>query len=580
MENTGKLEKPSDARSRLTGSILRRKASLTEWEAAFLHGLLVDPPGEQDEVNSHDKRLERAARVLDDDILFSAPALEEETNGEKAAIAASRVAKPQLRLDLWKAHADGVHPKLLVKKGELLKNNEKLNASALKQRDLKKTNNSFSQIFQKNDDKPDIDASSTAAQKDDTEKSESAANDKETSSVRSDEEVRHDKDNSVYGSAKADDSSGSSWPEEDGGFEHYDAWEVLKDEYAEDFGFDYTNKGTNNDTPDDERQHVFKILGTSADDVRAMPHVLSPPMMDSLLSFVPETLSSQNYWLKFSLVRDGASLSTLKQYARAAENTILAIETTTGAVFGSFTSSPWRTNLGFYGSGPAFLWKMRHSRQAPCHSLFEQAQMESEIDVFFYCCNNGLVQVCSNDKIAVGGGDILQTPLETMDGDDDSVNMDEGGDSFGFGLCINRELQSGTSGPCASFRNPCLSKNSARGEVFNIVNLEVWTYTPCDTVAAAERLEMTKFFVEETIHDSIYSSSGSIRSDGPAFGPGQQSRSSRQFSSKDLVQSDFYRRVGDNDQSQEIRDRWQDVNLMQSSHQKPGGIGGHTPRYS
>jgi hypothetical protein len=271
----------------------------------------------------------------------------------------------------------------------------------------------------------------------------------------------------------------------------------------------------------------------------------------------------------------------LKQYTRAAENTILAIETSTGAVFGSFTSSPWRTQYGYYGSAPAFLWKMRHSRRTPCHSLFEQAKLESELDVYFYCCNNGLVQVCSNDKIAVGGGDILQCPVEGADGeDDDSTSIGEGGESSGFGLCINRELLSGTSGPCASFRNPCLSHNSARGEVFDIVNLEVWTFTPCSDVHAAERLEMTKFFVEESIHDSIYSSDASVRSEGGVYGPGTYARSSRQFSSQDLVQSDFYRRVGDNDQTQEIRDRWQYLNLMHSTHQKPGGIGGPSPRYS
>lgn len=573
MENTTIVEKPStDARSRLHGSILRRKASLTEWEEAFLHGLLVDRPDEDCvDKKHHEEKINRAAHVLDDDILFSIPTLDE-VIVEKKEGTVNQVPKPSLfrRIDLWKAHADGVPPKVLVKKAESLKEDRK--PKVLKEREIKE------EIGK--DEALDVDASSTAAQKFDADHSSTPLDDKDADSVRSDVSVGRERDNSIYGSARADDSSGSSWPEEDGGFEHYDAWEVLKDEYAEDFGFDYTSKGMDEDAPDDEHQNIFKILGTSVDDVTAMPHVLSPPMMDSLLSFVPESLSSQNFWLKFSLVRDGASLSTLKRYTRAAENTILAIETSTGAVFGSFTSSPWRTHLGYYGSAPAFLWKMRHSRRTPCHSLFEQAKLESELDVYFYSCNNGLVQICSNDKIAVGGGDILQCPVEGTDGDEDSTSIDEGGDTLGFGLCINRELLSGTSSPCASFRNPCLSNNSAKGEVFDIVNLEVWTFTPCSDVNAAERLEMTKFFVEETIHDSIYSSDASIRSDGGVYGPGTYSRSSRQFSSQDLVQSDFYRRVGDNDQTQEIQDRWQYLNLMHSNHQKPGGIGGRTPRYS
>jgi hypothetical protein len=87
---------------------------------------------------------------------------------------------------------------------------------------------------------------------------------------------------------------------------------------------------------------MFKIIGTDADDARSIPHVLSPPLMESLLNFVPERIANDNYWLKFSLIRDGASLDILKKYCRAARYTILAIETTNGEVFGSFTSAPWR----------------------------------------------------------------------------------------------------------------------------------------------------------------------------------------------------------------------------------------------
>jgi len=55
--------------------------------------------------------------------------------------------------------------------------------------------------------------------------------------------------------------------------EHFDAWKVLTDEYA-------VGYGANNSLP-------FLILGTSADDVDAHPHVLSPPLMESLQNFFP-----------------------------------------------------------------------------------------------------------------------------------------------------------------------------------------------------------------------------------------------------------------------------------------------------
>merc|ERR1712157_578819 len=124
--------------------------------------------------------------------------------------------------------------------------------------------------------------------------------------------------------------------------------EVLKDEYASDFGFTFYNQATTvgdkgaaglfmHDQEVDVRH--FQIIGTDVEDKSAMPHVLSPPLMESLLNFVPEALVETNFWLKYSLVRDGASLHTLKRYVRAAEHTIIAIETTQGNVFGSFNSS-------------------------------------------------------------------------------------------------------------------------------------------------------------------------------------------------------------------------------------------------
>lgn len=101
--------------------------------------------------------------------------------------------------------------------------------------------------------------------------------------------------------------------------------------YAEDFGFDFNENmysianALDPDFDDDCQPHVFKILGTSVDDVSAQPHVLSPPLMDSLLNFVPDSMTMENFWLKYSLLRDGADLYTLKQYVKATPYTILAV---------------------------------------------------------------------------------------------------------------------------------------------------------------------------------------------------------------------------------------------------------------
>lgn len=271
--------------SRKKGST-KQKPDLTEAEAMFLRALLIDSPPIDESANSEETA--SSTKVFNDDILFSLPFHQETKPPEQR--------RASLLLGLWHAFEDGVRPSALVK-----------HASSKPRKELEK-------LIEEKDDESFV-------------------------SIRSDEEVRVARD-----TVEDDLSSCSSWKEEDGGQEHYDSWEVLRDEYAEDFGFDYSERFT--PELDEHEDHHFRILGTSADDVAAHPHVLSPPLMDALMSFLPETLENQNFWLKYSLVRDGSSMQTLKQYVRASANNILAIETTTGEVFGAFTISPWRTQLG------------------------------------------------------------------------------------------------------------------------------------------------------------------------------------------------------------------------------------------
>lgn len=270
------------------------------------------------------------------------------------------------------------------------------------------------------------------------------------------------------------------------------AWGVLEDEYAEGYG-------AHNTLP-------FQILGTSANDADCHPHVLSPPLMESLQNFMPPTISESNFWLKYSLVRDGASLPMLLRNIRGTKHTLIAIETVEGEVFGSFTSSPWRKNWNYYGSGESFLWRMRRTRSEKDvqYSVLDQAKLESELDVFYWTGRNNLVQYCTQDMIAVGGG-LLQDDVR----DDDAACGDEErdlppqdnqafskADKGGFGLAIDSELLRGTSSSCATFQSPPLSKSHANGSPFEILNIEVWTMTPCGNVAEAENLEMKTLFLE------------------------------------------------------------------------------------
>ena len=277
-------------------------------------------------------------------------------------------------------------------------------------------------------------------------------------------------------------NDGQSWDlESSNSFGAANAWGVLEDEYAEGV--------------------YFQILGTSANDVHCHPHVLSPPLMESLQNFFPPTVSDHNFWLKYSLVRDGASLPSLLRHIRGTKHTLIAIETVEGEVFGSFTSSPWRKNWNYYGNGESFLWRMRRSRSEKDaqHSVLDQAKLESELDVFQWTGSNDLVQYCSHDIMAIGGGSLREDNRD--DGPDEQRDLPPQNPVFtnankgGFGLAIDSELLRGTSSSCATFDSPPLSKFHPNGP-FEILNIEVWTLTPCANVREAENLEMMTLFLE------------------------------------------------------------------------------------
>ena len=678
-----------EIRKSLRDKIHLRKASLTDCEAAFLNALLIDPPPSKPSnlkkrpelqqipsssssdsndnaadalddngitvstdslrtdaaVKIQEQRIEKAVKVLDDEMLFSIPPdgfgnvrscrrIEEgfrrghpsrtsmnsnrsggrisddiatdddddEIDIEKEKKRKTRrqsskyskrrssiLKKPEqykFLVGLWQAFEDGFTPdKMLAfhkKKGEEKQRKEEEQAllgPAVEEADVQKQESPKKQD-KKEDKSPPLPTEVTT-----TTVSEDLSIDDDLDSVKSDEEVRRFRLSKLDSYMSSDDSS---WDEEEGGFEHFDTWQVLKDEYAIDNGFDYkpdykrpSSIDAEDDT-DDIDQHKFHILGTSAEDVAAHPHVLSPPLMDSLMNFVPEAFAyGQNWWLKYSLVRDGASLETLKRYVRASANTIIAIETTKGHVFGSFTSTPWRTQHGMYGGDPSFVWRMRHCRNSPCHSLLEQAQLESEIDVYFLLSKENLVQCSPHDMLGVGEGNVLSYDeygrvLEERD--EDTNDGDDDGKPFGFAIALEDDLLAGTSSRCSSYKNPCLvDPTKERGEAFYVLNLEVWTFTPCMTVDSAEKLEMSQFFIQESIRSTINSNNNSLRSHSNNKSGTFGSASGSEFGN----QEKFFRRVGHDDDNEANRERWHYRNMMDGGNNSTGRpvMGGSSPRF-
>lgn len=557
------LTKNGAARHTLTGELLHRIESLTESEVFFLRALLDDDTGAVaidggkdesalDAIIQQTSKLNQASAKLSDEMLFAIPTSDVEQKPPRAR-------RPSTRA-LWQAHEDGVHPKQLLvskfprahedgvhQKQLVSKSSLATNPSNQSSREMAdgKVNGETSSLEKSQSEDSGINETKVISDLVDGKKQE-----EEDDDAPSDKEIR---------SKLGNDSVGSSWDsEDDANHLKFDAWEVLKDEYSEDFGFNYTTPDTSNNGEDDT-PNSFQILGTSADDEAVRPHVMSPPMMEALSSFLPDNLVGQNFWLRFSLVRDGASLNTLKRYVRASECTILVIETAKGEVFGSFTSSAWRNNYGFYGSTPAFVWKLRHSRQTKCTSLFDQAKLESEVDVFMASGSSENIQVCRHDGIAVGG-DELPVDINDFESLHDAVVAAK---NSGFAICLDADLLRGTTSHSSTFHNPSLCGLGDKTEVFEVAGLEVWSMTPCFDVKSAEKVEMTKFFVE-----------GSIRSLSASSTP----RNSTRFAIGELDQYQFYQRVGHDQDGASRRDHWQDINAMNAVGKTNRGFGA-SPRF-
>lgn len=233
----------------------------------------------------------------------------------------------------------------------------------------------------------------------------------------------------------------------------------------------------------------FTILGMP-DSIAEKDRVLSPPMMDSLRKHLPFAVSEDNFWLKYNMTRDGSSIHSLYNSVRQSSRTLIAIETTDGEVFGCVVSSPWRNNNDYYGSCEAFLWRMKQSRFVPTLSLNKQIELESDIETFLWSTENRNIQFSTQEKIAIGGG---------YPDDDDDKEGDQN-KKWGLGIALDGELYKGTSSPCITFGDntngsPSLFQASSQGDIFEVANMEVWSFTPCFAVDKAEQLEMGRMFV-------------------------------------------------------------------------------------
>jgi len=234
--------------------------------------------------------------------------------------------------------------------------------------------------------------------------------------------------------------------------------------------------------------YPFSMLGVEnagTNNINLNPRVFTPDIMDALRGFMPLHKADDNFWLRFSLVRDGASFTRLLASVRASVYTLIGVETNHGEVFGSFTGQPWSVGRKWYGSSDAFLWRLKKRRYtSPKNS--RNPGFERELEVYPCTGDDDLVQYCTTKTIAVGGGEWPSHSSSPYFGDSEP----------GIGFVVDGDLAGGETNSCATFANPKLARHaSTSSSEFAIRNLEVWSLTPCSNVEDATKMELREFLV-------------------------------------------------------------------------------------
>jgi hypothetical protein len=196
--------------------------------------------------------------------------------------------------------------------------------------------------------------------------------------------------------------------------------------------------------------------------------LLSPEDLRQLLQHLPSRCMGKDVHLLFSSQRDGYSLSTLYTKARGAGPTLLVVLDDSQTVFGGFAGKDWsgaeyttgagaaaaglttyaRGSVGymtsphrrdltgggthFFGSGDAFLYSLR-----------------PDFAVYRWTRSNNEFQLARDELLAFGGG---------------------GGR---FGLCLDANLEYGSTAHCETYGNPPLT---VQGEKFRIMRVELYAF--------------------------------------------------------------------------------------------------------
>ena len=194
--------------------------------------------------------------------------------------------------------------------------------------------------------------------------------------------------------------------------------------------------------PDSPRKH---------NEFKTPEYLLTPEQMHQIaIHVLPKTIAYCQWRRLYSLNRDGDSFDGCLRIIANVARTLVVVRTTKGAVFGGYADSPWRPMelARFYGSAQACLFSVKE----PGVPMDQVENPKSLLNVYRWSGKNRYIQVCdtSSKMLAFGGG----------------------GSDGAFGLCIQEDFQTGSTGPCDTFDNAPLCPEST----FKVTDVEIWEF--------------------------------------------------------------------------------------------------------
>ncbi|KAK3187679.1 hypothetical protein Dsin_027240 [Dipteronia sinensis] len=162
---------------------------------------------------------------------------------------------------------------------------------------------------------------------------------------------------------------------------------------------------------------------------------ITSELYEFLQSSLPNIVKGCQWVLLYSTLKHGISLRTLlRKSADLSGPCILIVGDSKGAVFGGMLECPLKptSKRKYQGTNQTFVF----------------TTIYGEPRIFRPTGANRYYFMCLNDLLALGGGGH-------------------------FGLCLDEDLLSGSSGPCETFGNLCLAHNPE----FEIKNVELWGFS-------------------------------------------------------------------------------------------------------